>query len=171
MNKDYIKYFLISHNILDYTINSDLSVNCYTDVNLQNHDLGLIPINFNIIEGDFIISYNNLNSLKNCPKFVYGDFSCRNNNLTTLKYCPIVVDGFFNCMNNNLTSLDYIPEDIDPEKIWYGFNDITTKQIDNFWEKRIEKNPMIFFSVMDKISKKIYNKYLYLLASRDHNLI
>lgn len=79
-----------------------------------------IPIKFNIVNGNFSCSSNQLTSLNNCPKEVYGDFYCSNNKLTSLKYCPKKVRFHFECFNNNLSSLKYCPKEINGDFYCYG---------------------------------------------------
>ena len=62
-------------------------------------------LNVSIVDGDFSCSYNNLSSLKGCPKIIKGFFNCERNDIKTLIDCPESVGGGFNCCSNNLTSL------------------------------------------------------------------
>ena len=78
-------------------------------VYLHNKNLTEIPIKFNIVQGNFHCSDNQLTSLKNSPKEVKGNFTCSDNQLTSLKYSPKIVKGFF-CSFNKLTSLKYLPK-------------------------------------------------------------
>jgi hypothetical protein len=119
------------YNIINYTINSDNSVDVDDDVWLYNKGLKSIPLNFNIVNGYFDCGNNNLTSLKGCPIRV-GDgfycysnkltslqhspqyvessyFSCRDNKIKSLQYCTELIRGNFYCYNNKLTSLEYHP--------------------------------------------------------------
>ena len=80
-------------------------------VYLSGKSLTEIPIKFNIVNGYFYCSYNQLTSLKYCPKVVQLDFDCSNNKLTSLKYSPKEVKGCFFCSYNQLTSYKYSPKE------------------------------------------------------------
>jgi hypothetical protein len=119
------------YNIVNYTINSDNSVDVDDDVWLYNKGLKSIPLNFNIVNGYFNCSINRLTSLKGCPVRVSnyfscysneltslqyspkymenGDFSCRRNKIESLQYCTELIRGNFYCYSNNLTSLEHHP--------------------------------------------------------------
>jgi hypothetical protein len=119
------------YDIIDYTINSDNSVDVDGDVDLYDEKLTSIPLNFNIVNGYFNCSWNYLTSLKGCPVRVgnefycnynrltslqyspqyveNGDFSCRWNKIESLQYCTELIRGNFYCYNNKLTSLEYHP--------------------------------------------------------------
>jgi hypothetical protein len=119
------------YKIINYTINSDNSVDVDGDVNLCGKKLESIPLNFNIVNGYFDCGYNYLTSLKGCPVRVGNGFSCYNNQLTSLQhspqymengyfscgwnkikslqYCTELIRGYFSCNNNKLTSLEHHP--------------------------------------------------------------
>jgi hypothetical protein len=119
------------YNIINYTINSDNSVDVDGDVNLWGKKLESIPLNFNIVNGYFECDDNNLTSLKGCPVRVGNEFYCNYNRLTSLQYspqymengnfgcgwnkieslqyCTKLIRGDFYCYNNELTSLEYHP--------------------------------------------------------------
>lgn len=61
-------------------------------------------------EGDMNCYYNDLTSLKGCPKVVNGAFDCSFNQLTSLEHCPEIVNGSFYCEDNELTSLEHGPK-------------------------------------------------------------
>lgn len=58
---------------------------------------------------NFNVSFNNIKTLENCPRFVYGNFNVSNNNLTSLKGFPEKVGKDIHLNNNKLTSLEDIP--------------------------------------------------------------
>ncbi len=68
-----------------------------------------LPLNFNIVEGDFDISDNELTSLEGSPKKVVGSFLAYKNELTSLKGGPKEVGGNFIVLHNNITSLQNSP--------------------------------------------------------------
>jgi len=91
-----------------------------TNIYLHNLGLSIIPVQFNIVKGDFYCNHNNLISLEGCPKEVRGNFNCSHNNLKSLKGCPKEVGdllnfqfqniGDFYCSYNQLESLEGCPE-------------------------------------------------------------
>ena len=99
------------YNIVNYTINSDNSVDVDGDVNLWDKKLKLIPLNFNIVNGYFDCGNNNLTSLKGCPVRVGNGFYCHRNKLTSLQYSPQYMEnGDFSCGWNKIESLQYCTE-------------------------------------------------------------
>ncbi|MCW3498693.1 leucine-rich repeat domain-containing protein [Burkholderia cenocepacia] len=116
----------------DYTVNKDdMSVNVSISVDLSERGLKLIPIKFRFVDGDFDCSFNELKSLKNCPKKIAGSFNCSVNQITSLEFGPAEIgcgnsEGFeydgivydpapqcsYSCSNNRLTSLKGISKDI-----------------------------------------------------------
>ena len=77
------------YGIIDYTINSDMSISVNGYVDLTHKNLKSLPIKF---------------------KEVSGDFDCSYNQLTSLKYCPETVGGRFYCFVNQITNFDGLPE-------------------------------------------------------------
>lgn len=99
-----IEGWLKEHNIKNYTINKDLTIDVDDDVNIFANSLenGELPdfIQFNKIIGNFSISDFRLGgyyiySLIGCPLRVYGNFSIRAKELDTLEGCPKKVGGIF----------------------------------------------------------------------------
>lgn len=116
------------YNIVNYTINSDLSIDVNGSVYINNRSflstIFKIPIKFNNVSGDFDCSNTGLQSLENCPKSVGGFFSSDYNNLDSLVGSPEYVGDSFNFRGNNIKSFKGSPErcgDID-----CSFNDITS---------------------------------------------
>uniref|UniRef100_UPI0040489CD3 hypothetical protein n=1 Tax=Aliarcobacter sp. TaxID=2321116 RepID=UPI0040489CD3 len=110
-NIDDINRWLRQHDIRSFTILKDNSVNVHGNVKLSDKLANLLklPLNFNIVEGDFDISDNQLTSLEGCPKKVQGSFLAYKNELSSLKGGPKEVDGSYIVLHNNITSLDYAP--------------------------------------------------------------
>ena len=100
------------YRIKNYAINNDMSIDVVDNILLQRENLNEIPINFNIVYGDFICSDNNLKSLKGCPKYVSKNFDCHNNQLEILKHSPEYVGYSYNCGLNNLKSLNHTPKKV-----------------------------------------------------------
>jgi hypothetical protein len=114
------------YNIINYTINSDNSVDVDGDVYLYGRKSKLIPLNFNIVNGYFECSWNYLTSLKGCPVRVGDYFSCYHNNLTSLQYSPQYMEnGYFGCGRNKIESLQYCTELI-RSNFYCGYNKLTS---------------------------------------------
>lgn len=103
------------YNITNYLINKDGTVDVFGDVNLGSCNLNKIPLLFNHIYGEFIVSDNFLTSLFGCPNEVGGDFSCNKNQLTSLEYTPLIVGGGYRCEYNLLVSLSGSPDHVKKE--------------------------------------------------------
>lgn len=69
-----------------------------------------LPLNFGVISGHFICSYNQLTTLEGCPREVGRNFRCDNNKLTSLIGAPKKIGGYFKCNNNQLVNLIGGPE-------------------------------------------------------------
>ena len=110
-NVDDISRWLRKHEIKNFTILKDNSVNVHGDVRLADKLANLLklPLNFNVIEGDFDIGDNELTSLDGSPKKVTGSFMAHKNELTSLKGGPKEVGGSFVILHNNITSLEFSP--------------------------------------------------------------
>lgn len=105
-----IEMWLKSMKIGRYSINQDLTVDVWDDVCINGKDLGVIPVKFDHVDGNFDCSGNHLGSLKGCPEKVVGSFNCRDNDISSLEYAPNDVEGSFDCSINLLTSLEYSPK-------------------------------------------------------------
>lgn len=111
-----------------------------SSVYLDDMNLEIIPIKFNLIDGNFTCSNNNLSNMNNGPLNVTGIFQVTNNKnpnftlsrtdttavlgcptkvqaffaynskLKSLKGCPLYCMSYFNVMNNDLTSLNFFPK-------------------------------------------------------------
>ncbi|MFW6130870.1 MAG: hypothetical protein ACOC56_06750, partial [Atribacterota bacterium] len=86
--KKEIKKWLDKHQITNYTINDDLTVDVDENVDLSHRNLTEMPIQFNKVNGTFYCTYNQLTSLVGAPKKVFGYFYCSNNKLTSLEGAP-----------------------------------------------------------------------------------
>lgn len=97
-----IEKWLQEIGIRFYNINPDLTIDVKGNVYLWNRDLTEFPsyIQFNNISGYFDCSFNNLTSLRGCPKKVNGVFDCSHNKLESLEYRPEIVKSFFKCDYN-----------------------------------------------------------------------
>jgi hypothetical protein len=114
------------YDIENYTINSDNSVDVDNNVYLWGKKLKSIPLNFNIVNGNFECGENHLTSLKGCPVRVGDWFSCHRNKLTSLQYSPQYVEsGNFSCGSNKIESLQYCTELI-RSNFWCYNNKLTS---------------------------------------------
>lgn len=111
---DYIKNTCNKYAIRGVEINNDGSLNVSRSVNLANLETPIkeLPLNFNIVEGDFYCMGNSLTTLKGAPKKVGGDFLCQENELTNLEFSPTEVGGRYDCAENQITSLVGMPKEI-----------------------------------------------------------
>ena len=106
INEQEIHDICEKHNIKNYTINSDGSIDVDGDVLLYNRGLSKTPIKFNKVSGYFNCSWEKLTTLEGCPKEIGGNFYCSHNKLKTLEHSPLIIGGRFYCMNNPLESLE-----------------------------------------------------------------
>ena len=108
----------------NYTFNADKTLDIHSDneVALSNRDFISLPFNFNKVEGPFSCSYNNLKTLKGCPKYVGGDFYCYTNRITSLEGGPEIVMGSYHCFNCDLTTLKGIAKHIGGHLYCYANN-------------------------------------------------
>ena len=100
------------HEILNYSINPDLSIDVKGNVDLGNLKLTSLPLRFSRVGGYFFCSANQLTTLEGSPREVGGYFSCYSNHLTTLEGGPIEVGENFDCAFNNLTTLEGGPSEV-----------------------------------------------------------
>lgn len=71
-SNDKIEEWLIKHNIDNFTIREDKSVDVYCDVDLGFSNLSEVPVKFNKVDGKFSIYYNNITNLSFAPEEVEG---------------------------------------------------------------------------------------------------
>jgi len=102
-------------SVINFHIQKNLVVDVEQGISLIRKKLDYIPVQFGVVNGDFHCSYNQLTSLKGCPRIVKGGFSCANNKLTSLEFSPISVGYDYHCSNNQLTSLKGCPKTIESE--------------------------------------------------------
>lgn len=110
-NIDDINRWLRKNDVKSFTILPDNSVDVHGDMKLSDKLTNMVklPLNFNVVEGDFDISNNELTSLEGSPKKVTGSFLAHKNELTSLKGGPKEVGGSFIVLHNNITSLQNAP--------------------------------------------------------------
>ena len=110
MTKEKIHKICKKYNIINYTINSDMSIDVDGHVLMRGKGLKEIPLNFNRVNGDFLCNFNLLKSLKGSPKIVESTFFCGNNLLKSLEYSPEYIGHSFYCGRNQLKTLEYFPK-------------------------------------------------------------
>ena len=106
MNHDIIHKFCKYHNIKQYTINNDDSIDVNDSVVFINSRMKRIPIKFNKVYGSFYCRKIGLLTLKNSPNYVGCSFYCDDNLLKSLYGCPQNVIGYFFAQDNPLESLE-----------------------------------------------------------------
>ena len=108
-SRESVEKWLQDYNVKDFTIDRDLNVDVYGDVNIKSRGLIEIPIRFRFVSGSFVCGFNKLTSLIGCPVDVGGNFICKENLLVSLDGCPVSVGGDFKCIRNELTNLNGCP--------------------------------------------------------------
>jgi hypothetical protein len=98
----------------DYKINDDMSIDVFSDVELNKGDMypkrghhrgfheDELPdfIQFRNVYGDFRCQASGLKTLRGVPYYVEGTFYTSSNKLTSFKYAPKQIDGGFFCHDN-----------------------------------------------------------------------
>ena len=115
--EELIKRWLDDHRIINYTINTDLTIDVDGDVDLSYSEEEQLPdyIQFGTVTKHFYINNcNELESLKGCPKEVGRNFYCdKCPKLKSLKGVPQKVGGGFSCNEcDNLESLKDCPKEV-----------------------------------------------------------
>lgn len=99
-----IKDLCRKYRIYTLTINDDYSVTTHY-VNMSGLNLSEVPIKFELVDGTFDVSNNQITTFKNFPKKCrYMD--ANNNNILSLKGCPQA--GTLRLKNNRIESLEGI---------------------------------------------------------------
>ncbi len=127
--KEDIQKWLDEMLIKNYSISSNLIVNVKGDVDLLVEKLTIIPVQFGVVTGNFIISMNYLTSLKGSPNKVGGSFYCTDNKLESLEGSPKEVGGDFYCTFNKLKSLKGAPVKVGGSFYYYGNPDIKDEKL------------------------------------------
>jgi hypothetical protein len=104
-----IDYICEKYDIIDYTINSDRSIDVDNIINLFNRNLRKLPLKFNKVNGDFNCHWNMLITLEGSPIEINGGFYCNKNKLTSFEYAPKIIRGNFYCNSNNIKTFEYAP--------------------------------------------------------------
>jgi hypothetical protein len=110
--KNRIDKFCTKHNLHNYIINGDGSIDVEGNVDISYSDYSEIPINFKNVVGGFYCNSNQLTTLNGCPITVGGIFDCSDNLLETLEGCPITVGADFYASSNNIWSIEHCPTEV-----------------------------------------------------------
>jgi len=102
--------WLEDHQVKNFTINTDLSVDVEGNVDISECNLSTIAIQFSYIGGNFDCKDNALTSLKGAPRIVKGIFNCNQNQLESLIDGPQIVGADYFCEFNNLKNLKGSPQ-------------------------------------------------------------
>lgn len=111
--KKEVKSWLDEYGVKGYTINKDLSVDVKANIKLTDKKLNYLPVQFNMVAGDFFCNDNMLTDMVGFPKAIWGDINCWNNQISSFKGCPKYIKGSFYCHENFLTSLEFCLEKVD----------------------------------------------------------
>lgn len=120
-----IEVWLKEHDIENYIINDDLTIDINGSVDLRSRKEERLPeyIQFGKVTGNFYIFYcPELESLEGCPKEVDWDFYCyKCSKLESLEGAPEKVGGDFWCNDcANLKSLEGCPKKVGKGFWCYG---------------------------------------------------
>ena len=110
MEDDEIIQLCEQYGIKNYSINLDGSIDVNGDVIMRGIGITEIPIKFNKVKGDFVISQNKIKFLDNSPVWVGGHFHAHFVCLESLYHGPKYVGGEFSLMQTYLTNLKYVPD-------------------------------------------------------------
>ncbi len=97
--KEEIAFWLDEVKVKNYHINDDLTVDVDGSVILQKKGLTEIPVQFGIVNGDFLCLNNQLTSCKGFPRIVKETLNCSGNQITSLIGCSESVTKFY-CVEN-----------------------------------------------------------------------
>ena len=145
-NKKDIKIWLKTYKIRNCTINEDLSVDVDDMVYLREKNLTEIPVKFNIVNGQFNCTFNQLTSTDFFPKEV-NYFRCHDNQFKNLDNYPKVITGWASIENNpNLENIIGLWNcDFRGSKIW----------CDKKWKEEIE----CYLSCINRLKEVEINAY------------
>lgn len=188
-NKEDIEKWLTKMKITNFTINDDLTVDVNSFVDISHKDLNIIPVQFNNVSGAFNCAYNNLTSLKGCPKTCLR-FHCNDNKLKTLEYIPDEIITTLSIYSNNFTDItDLKPTYIINKNLHYQnpvmkssggghtlLMYINKNVLYNYFDYWLEKYPQLY-KMIDKVGfaniekDTLKDKYSYLTNSQNFDLL
>lgn len=108
--KKRIKGFCEAFNIVDYIINTDLSLDVDGDVNISNVGLSEIPFKFNNVTGDFNCACNHFTDMFNGPKYVGGFYVVAYNELESFEHFPLTVGKSVIAYENEFDLVNSLPD-------------------------------------------------------------
>lgn len=106
-----IHTFLANHNITQYKILEDGSVDVFQDVVIYDSFMRILPVAFNHVHGNFTCSgHVLLKTFQNYPKIIEGTLNCTNNRHNTFRFSPQIIKGNLICDHNNIRTFKRFPE-------------------------------------------------------------
>lgn len=153
MSKEEIEFIVKQFGIINYYINNDGYVNVNGDVQFSGFNLKKLPIKFNIINGNFNISGNSLETLENCPNKIIGNAIFSFNNLKDLNYCTPIIKGSLIVNGNRLKTLKGAPK-----KIGQVFSCELNKTLNSLEYAPISSNILTDGTSIPEVEKYIYLK-------------
>lgn len=109
--KEEIAGWLLKNEIRKFKILDDLSVDVEQHVNIYNSDIEFLPVQFNEIHGDFLIT-SSLFTLFGCPDYVSRNFVMSSNKIQSLVGGPTKVLKNYDCSRGDLKSLNGLASQI-----------------------------------------------------------
>lgn len=149
IKKEEIESWLYSMSINEYIIKPNSVVDVAESVMLMSCNLTHFPIQFGVVDGDFICNNNLLTNLIGSPFIVKGSFSCEYNLLTTLKGAPDEVGDRFIFTGNKITNFKYLPKKIKGNIIAKG------NSIDSILDFDCDFDGILYTDLIDFTSKEI----------------
>lgn len=115
-SKDKIDRLCELHEIKDYTINDDGTIDVVGEINWGFKRWKKLPLKFRKVDGNFLIFNNhNLVSLEGCPTEVTGSFKFSAQEITSMKHVPEKVGKDFTVSSFKMKKFDYFPKEIGGE--------------------------------------------------------
>lgn len=147
-----IEKWLKEHNVKNFTINDDLTIDVNGDLFIEDD----LPdfINFNKVYADCTVWHTNVTTLRGVPKYVDGYFTCRRTSIESLEGCPIEIGNEFEVTyNKKLKNIDNLPQKVGYITKFYS----NSKRVNNNTYQKlcdITKNEVF-------IKEKDYHSWLY----------
>ena len=153
-----IRKWLDEHNVKNYVINPDLTIDVKVDLFIEED----LPdfINFNKVYSMCTFWGLKITTLRGAPKYVNDHFTCRRTSIETLEGCPIEIEGEFEVVDNKkLKNIDNLPQKVGYITKFYS----NSKRVNNSTYQKlcdITKNEVF-------IKEKDYHSWLYLQCRCD----
>ena len=144
-----IKTWIEQWNV-DYKIGVDGTLDIEDDIEISG-GYEKLPYKFGYCNGSFRVGGIGLKTLENCPEYILDYFSCSFNNLTSLKYCPKEVGGDIFMRSCGITEIDYFPKLIDQNST--KFIDLSHNKI-----SKLKNLPILYQKKIDYSIDISYNK-------------